>query len=374
MHKTKNIRVLILQERIAPYRIDVFHQLAQSPDLDVTVAHSGALSTDATRAYREIRLTQHRVGPIRYQAGLRPLARDFDVVIAMFDVRWLSTMRLLFSKNRPGLVLWGHGFGRNPLVNRFRLLCVKSADALLLYDEAQRAEFEARGCSRDRIFVAPNTIHVLEPRISWENGRRHFLFVGRLQARKGIENVLIAFEKARAQLPGSCRILIAGDGSERDRLKATVKRLGLEESVDFLGEVRNPEALAACFENALAYVSPGHVGLGVLHSFAHGVPVITFPSKGHAPEVNNIRSGENGYICEPHELAPLMVRLANDPSESVRLGKEAYRHYYSSRTVNHMAQGFQSSIQYALQMGMKESPNRSGSILSAGPTVTKDTI
>ena len=354
MQTPTDLSVLLIQEMIPPYRVDVFDRLARTPGLCLTVAHSDEVGAGASTAYKEALLPQRRFGAVRYQKGLEDLKPAFDVVVAMFDVRWMSTLRLLFSRHRPKIVLWGQGMGRNDLINRFRHICAQRADALLLYDEAAKSEFEWLGCAEEKMYVAPNTLHVEQQSIDWSAARHNFLFVGRLQARKRVDLLLDAFAKARHRLPKSCRVVLVGAGEQKALLEEQARALQIEERVDFAGEVRDPVRLSRFFKNALAYVSPGCVGLGVLHSFAHGVPVVTHPNSGHGPEANNISSGKNGFICAPDELTELLVRFTSEEDLSTRLGRRAYQKYYGERTVDHMVHGMVEAIRYVVDTRSKQ--------------------
>ena len=78
-------------------------------------------------------------------------------------------------------------------------------------------------------------------------------------------------------------------------LRELVRELDLESQVEFFLNF-DDFVLKSHFSNAIAYVSPGHVGLGVVHAFAYGVPVITISSFKHAPEFSYC-SVSNSYLC-----------------------------------------------------------------------------
>ena len=41
---------------------------------------------------------------------------------------------------------------------------------------------------------------------------------------------------------------------------------------------------------------PGHSGLSINHAFAYGRPYVTLASNDHAPEIDYVENGKNGYI------------------------------------------------------------------------------
>src|SRR6185312_6414951 len=92
--------------------------------------------------------------------------------------------------------------------------------------------------------------------------------------------------------------LIAGDGSDRDRLQDKVRRLGLEHHVRFTGMVDEAEK-ADHFRLADAYVMPSRgegFGFVLLEALACGIPVVASKADGGREA---IRNGELGILVEP---------------------------------------------------------------------------
>jgi glycosyltransferase involved in cell wall biosynthesis len=102
------------------------------------------------------------------------------------------------------------------------------------------------------------------------------LFLGRIHPKKGLLNLIDAWGKVR---PAHWRLCIAGpdeEGHLTEVLKK-VRMLGLEESVNYIGEVEG-ETKSATFEKADLFVLPSfseNFGVVVAEALAHGVPVIT---------------------------------------------------------------------------------------------------
>ncbi|MGH8020132.1 MAG: glycosyltransferase [Opitutaceae bacterium] len=138
-----------------------------------------------------------------------------------------------------------------------------------------------------------------------------------------------------------------GSGCARRELEGLSERLGLTTSVRFLGEITNEDELLGFFENAVAYISPGSVGLGVLHAFAFGVPVATCRGCRHGPEYEWIRDGVNGLCMEPSvsEIATALRRLWSDSAYAAALGKQAYTTYMNEASPQKMVDGFRLAIE-----------------------------
>lgn len=341
-------RLLVLQNFILPYRKPVYNGLAR--DYDVTVLHSGTSTVEPADAYKEILVPVRRLGPFFIQNGVfRELSSGkYDAVIAMFDLRWPSyILPVLKSRRRHGKwIFWGHWYSPRPVVNYARDWLMKKADAILLYSREEIGEMIRRGVQADKIFVADNTIHVPNHHDYSRHPKSSLLFVGTFKKRKKVDLLIDVFASILDEIPENVKLEIVGDGEDRDFLYKMVRKLGLEERVIFHGRVDNCELLAGFFSRAHAYVSPGQVGLGLLHSFAYGVPVITTSQPAEKSEIEFLKHRFNGitYMVED-ALGEILVEICNSPRLSATLGQNAYRLYSSEKTLEIMLNGFKKAIE-----------------------------
>ncbi len=144
-------------------------------------------------------------------------------------------------------------------------------------------------------------------------------------------------------------VTVIGEGDQFVELQDQAVRLGIAERVEFKGWIHDESVLRQEFARAIAYVSPRHVGLGALHSFAYGVPVVTMPTQGLSPEIENISDTVNGrlYQGEIADLAAILLELAESPTLSTRLGESAYQHYCENRSPATMVDGMKQAILFA---------------------------
>lgn len=345
--------VLIVQPTIPDYRIPFFNGLAATNRLTVTVAHSGQSTTSRQILYNEIRVTKWKIGGFWYQKGILSIVNNYDAVIVPLNPRWIHADIMCLLKFPQKLLLWGHGTSHSGWADKLRGWASHRADAVILYDRKAGARYTSLLGTSDKIFIAPNTIHVANAGYNPGFAKRDFLFVGRLQQRKRLNDLLLAFSIAACKLPSETGLIIVGDGDIKSELQALASSLGIAEKVTFCGKLTDADKLKSIFQRALAYVSPGDVGLGVLHSFAYGVPVITRQNARHGPEFNNIVHALNGLIYDGavEKLAEIFVRLSEHPEEAVRMGANAYRQYVGCRTIEHMILGFCEAVQYSLDVG-----------------------
>ena len=162
------------------------------------------------------------------------------------------------------------------------------------------------------------------------------LFVGRLVERKGVRYLIDAVQ--RLPFARRARLVIIGDGPERQSLEEHVRRNGLEGHVEIRGRVSDP-ALRQAYADASVFVLPAIVdaqgdteGLGVvlLEAMSYGVPVVASDLGGITDIVTD---GESGLLVPPADapaLAAALERLAVDTTLVERL-REAGRRLVQER-------------------------------------------
>jgi glycosyltransferase involved in cell wall biosynthesis len=344
---TRDVRkVLILQGEVVAYRQPLFNAL--SGWYDVTVLHSGNPSVGPADRYSERVIPVRRFGPFYLQDVLevRRVAAGFDAVVSMFDLRWPAFILPALARLSGRLILHGHRYSGKPLADFARDICMRRADVLLMYGDEEVEMMVSRGIDPAKIIVAPNTIEVSNHADFSHEEKTSLLFVGRLQERKRLEFALAVFARLQGSIDPRIVFDIVGSGESEAALRDLAARLGIAGKVRFHGRIVDDQVLARLFMHALAYVSPGPVGLGVLHSFAYGVPVITLRNGRHGPEFLNLIDGVNSSVAadEP-AFEEALRRLCTNRAFSQQLGKNAYCRYAKERTLERMVEGFRNAIE-----------------------------
>jgi 1,2-diacylglycerol 3-alpha-glucosyltransferase len=148
-------------------------------------------------------------------------------------------------------------------------------------------------------------------------------YVGRLSPEKNLSLLIRAFYGA-AMTYEHVRLLIVGDGPERENLEAQVKHMNIESKVHFTGMVEYkdiPAYLAACD----IFVTPSVAetfGLSTIEGMAAGLPVLGVDAPGSK---DIIEDGITG-LTTPDDVAVFtakLILLSTDHELRKKMGKQA---------------------------------------------------
>ena len=159
--------------------------------------------------------------------------------------------------------------------------------------------------------------------------RPYFLFVGRLEQIKGLQDVIPSFAG-----DGDADLVIAGDGEFAAALRRQAEGMP---RVKFLGRVASDD-LNAWYRDAVSLIVPSicfeTFGIILLEAFRQGTPVIA-RRLGPLPELIR-KSGGGELFSDRAELEAAMARLLQDPvhrSHLASAGTEAFAAYWSEQSV-----------------------------------------
>lgn len=197
-------------------------------------------------------------------------------------------------------------------------------DTFIAMSEFSRAKHREFGFPRD-MEVLPYFLPDPEPGGAGVAGPRpqerpYFLFVGRLEKIKGLDEVIPLFRDYR-----DADLLIAGDGEYASTLRARAQDAS---GVRFLGRVP-PDELRRYYQHAVALIVPSvcfeTFGIILIEAFKQATPVIA-RRIGPFPEIVS-RSGGGELFTTVDELRGAMQRLQRDRAHRERLARAGYQAY-----------------------------------------------
>ena len=143
--------------------------------------------------------------------------------------------------------------------------------------------------------------------------------VARLDLQKGFEYLLRASSELRSAFPG-LKVVIVGEGPDRNEIEGMIHRLGLQSNVILAGQHSDmPGIYAALDVFVLPSLNEG-LPMTILEAMAASRPVIA-TRVGAIPKV--IQDGETGLLVDPGDIQGLrdaLARLLTDSDFCCRLG------------------------------------------------------
>ena len=160
------------------------------------------------------------------------------------------------------------------------------------------------------------------------NGERIILHVSTFRPIKRITDCIEIVARMKnlrtgSESPLDVKLVMCGDGPERADAEALAARLGIAESVTFVGKQPQSQVRDYLSVTDLLFLpsQSESFGLTALEAMACEVPVIA-TRVGGIPEL--VEDGECGYLFEigdVDEMARTALRLLNDDQQRVRLGR-----------------------------------------------------
>jgi len=150
----------------------------------------------------------------------------------------------------------------------------------------------------------------------------YVLSVGRIESVKRVDLLV----KAMAAVDKPIRLVVAGEGTQRENVERAAHEAGAADRVDFLGTV-DDERLLELYRNALAVLYPPFdedFGYVTLEAFLARKPVVTATDSGGPNEF--VVDGVNGFVRapEPSAFAAAVNELAADRRRAASLGEAGY--------------------------------------------------
>lgn len=256
-----------------------------------------------------------------------PCARSFGpACLAVYAPRRCGQLRPLKM-----LQDFGWNLRQRRLFDRYAAMIVASAH---MADEYQR-----NGAAAERVSAVPLFSPWALTSARMETPAPTVLFAGRITVLKGARILADAVADAQTRLNAPLRLIVAGDGPEREALEARTKALNIEAS--FPGWVTGAERVAL-FRRAtvlaMPSVWPEPFGLVGLEAASLGVPTVAFDVGG---VWEWLRDGVNGRLVSPgggaHAFGKALADVLGNPRLLASLSVESLARVHDLTIERHVS-------------------------------------
>ena len=172
--------------------------------------------------------------------------------------------------------------------------------------------------------------------------RRNILYVGRISKEKGINTLIYAFQSLLEEYPDE-RLIIAGDGPEKDIIEKDIKKNGFK-NIRLIG-FKTRKELAEYYSSAKCTVIPSEwieaFGNVLLESFAFKTPVIVSDTGCLKLNTEKSKGGIIFKMGSVKDLAEKMKILISAPLLCREMGERGYQfsnHFQFSNHVDDLTQ------------------------------------
>lgn len=269
----------------------------------------------------ELVLTSKLVDVAKF-AGLDVLHVHYAIPHA--SAAWMAQRILAAQGIRLPFVTTLHGtditlVGRDPSFEPVITFSMERSDAVTAVSQSLKQDTYTHFPLEREVEVIPNFVCVdqyqpvpdpaLRARYA-PNGERLVVHVSNFRPVKRVQDVVAMFSELRKMVPA--RLLLIGDGPERQRIETLCRRSDSCDAIQFLGKMTRPEeVMASCDLFALTSATESF-GLAALEAMACGIPVVSTDTGG-LPEVNiDGVSGSLSPVGDTTAMATNAARILGD--------------------------------------------------------------
>jgi N-acetyl-alpha-D-glucosaminyl L-malate synthase BshA len=282
----------------------------------------------------ELVLTSKLVDVAKF-AGLDLLHVHYAIPHA--SAAWMAQRILHAQGIRLPFITTLHGtditlVGRDPSFEPVITFSMERSDAVTAVSESLKRDTYEHFPLKRAIEVIPNFVCLdryagradaaLRQRYA-PHGEKLLAHVSNFRPVKRVDDVIAMFERVAERIPA--RLLLIGDGPERQRLESQCRSSRACEAVQFLGKMTQPEEVVASCDLFVLPSETESFGLAALEAMACGIPVVC-TNGGGLPEV--VQHGVSGLLTDVGDVAAMAdaaIAILADEQELQRFREGAAR-------------------------------------------------
>jgi glycosyltransferase involved in cell wall biosynthesis len=266
---------------------------------------------------------------------------DYDLIFLPYSY-YPGFLFMAFGKllQKPVIArVSGKELDSNSVAAKARYILFKIIDQIIVLNKDSILRLVHLGVDKSNISLIPNGVKVPkrellssidhstrnEPK---EDSKLTILFAGLICKRKGVEELIDAFNKVN-QMGYPCKLLLAGpihntQENDKEYSDMIISKAKKSDHIQLLGNIQN---IADLYSKADLFVLPSYsegMPNSLLEAMSYGLPSIATNIAG----VNDvIRHMENGILVEPGDseaLAQALYKLVSNHDLRVSIGKKGY--------------------------------------------------
>ena len=320
-------KVMVLQRLIPSYRINLFNELSQLDNLDV----SFLISKQSRGKARQAKF--NKLKSIKYKALeskiFNFLGRDFvfqpnllkelcnskpDVIICEAESHFISYMQAIvfkiFFKRDVKLVYWcfialpGRRYRKFSFKEIIKNLTRYFFHHFLLYSSFSEKALLLKGIAKNKLTVAVNVcdtetfLYARPGKFNIKSEKIIFGFIGSFTKPKNINTLIHAANILRQD--NNIHFVLTGDGAEKKNIINSIEKL----NINNITVSPYSDNVIEAYDSIDCFVLPGRGGMAISEAMCRGKPVIAYQADG--VEYDLIQEENNGWLLEkgdPQSLA-----------------------------------------------------------------------
>lgn len=250
---------------------------------------------------------------------------DIDIIILVGNAKWPSVwLTAIFSRIMgKKVIFWSHGWLNNKksISSFIKWVFFNIANGLIFYNKRASLIMKEKGY-KGKIYTIYNSVNKGYAEIDesslnlkLKENYNYLVSVARLIPSRNYE---FLFRTLKELSDHNIGLILAGDGEDKLPLITLAKNMNLE--VVFTGPIYSNKNLEKIYKSAFASIMTGRVGLSIIQSLQHGVPVIAYSdADDQHPEFEVLIDSHNSFLFEKNNIESLkstIIRSLNDPIDN----------------------------------------------------------